>query len=41
MNKLDMVEQIAYELKCDYNSAFDLVYMSDVIYDETETDDTL
>ena len=41
MNKLNTVEQVVCELECDYNSAFDLVYLSDVIYDETETDNAL
>lgn len=41
MNKFDVVENTARELETDYNTAFDLVYCSDVIYDETETDDSL
>ena len=41
MNKFDEVESLAKELEVDYNTAFDLVYSVDTIYDENETDDTL
>ena len=41
MNKFDIVENAAKELETNYNTAFDLVYCSDVIYDETENDDSL
>lgn len=41
MNKFDIVENTARELETNYNTAFDLVYCSDVIYDETENDDSL
>ncbi len=41
INKFTIVENTAKELNIDYNTAFDLVYCSDVIYDENETDDTL
>ena len=35
MNK---VEALAQKLECSYETAWDIVYASDVIYDETETD---
>lgn len=41
MNKLEEVEQVEKELEIDYNAAFDLVYVPDVIYEEGETDDAL
>jgi hypothetical protein len=41
MSKFDVVENVAKELDTDYNTAFDLVYCSDAIYDENETDDAL
>ena len=41
MNKFDIVENTTRELETNYNTAFDLVYCSDVIYDETENDDSL
>ena len=41
MSKFDMVESLAKKLDCDYDTAFDLVYCADAIYDENETDDAL
>lgn len=41
MNKLDEVEALAQELECSYETAFDLVYGSEFICDENETDNAL
>ena len=41
MNKLEAVEHVAKEFEIDYNEAFDIVYMSEIIYEEGETDDAL
>lgn len=40
-NSFTKVENLAAALECDYNTAFDIVYNSAVIYDENETDNTL
>jgi ribosomal protein L37E len=40
-NSFTKVENLATALECDYNTAFDIVYNSAVIYDENETDDAL
>ena len=34
MTKLDLVEELAYELECSYETAFDLVYGSEFICDD-------
>lgn len=41
MNKFDEVEELARKLECDYDTAWDLVYLSDEIWDDDETDDAL
>jgi hypothetical protein len=41
INNFTKVENLAKALDCDYNTAFDMVYNSAVIYDENETDDAL
>lgn len=38
VNKLNEVERLAELMECDYNDAFDLVYQTEVIYDENEID---
>lgn len=35
---MNEVENLAQELECTYEVAWDIVYMSDFIYDETEID---
>ena len=37
-NKFDEVENLAEELGCSYETAWDLVYSSEEIYAETEPD---
>ena len=38
MNKLQVVETLAKVLECSEELVFDIVYGSDVIYDENEID---
>ena len=38
MNKFNEVENLAQKLECTYELAWDIVYMSDFICDEEETD---
>ena len=38
MNKFNEVENLAQELECTYETAWDIVYASDFICDETEED---
>lgn len=38
MTKLDKVEILAQELECSYETAFDIIYGTDFICDEDETD---
>ena len=38
MNKFDEVENLARELDCSYESAFDIVYGIEAIYEEDEVD---
>ena len=38
MNKFDEIENLATELDCSYEVAFDLVYATEIIYDESEID---
>lgn len=41
MTKFDIVEKLAKQLNCDYNQAFDIVYLPEVIYDENDIDNSL
>ena len=41
MNKFEEVLHLAKKLGIDYNEAFDIVYASETLYDESETDDAI
>ena len=41
MTKLELVEELAEQFECSYEAAWDFVYGSDIVFDETETDDAL
>lgn len=41
INKLQLAEELAEKYECSFESAFDLIYDAEFIYDENETDDAM